>query len=206
VIRILAAQVRRGSSGAENIFSCPRIYLFARRPNHFTLYTDCICFAAHASGADGQDQSDGASRVTLVTTRNNKTPDAHGGTGLQKGLREPLCVQGIVTMSDVKSEQASGSVFQGADERLQDWIRARRNELLAQWAGHLLGKTGAALSDYARQIVAFRNTFSGDNVVVRRIAEDLVSIGHRIDSAIVRAQLTRFQKQAWRECYTLAAA
>lgn len=143
--------------------------------------------------------------MTHVTTQ-NKTLDNRGGTGLRKGLSEPLCVQGILTMSDVKSEQASGGVFQGADERLQDWIRARRNELLAQWAGHLLGKTGAALSEYARQIVAFRNTFSGDNVVVRRISEDLVSIGHRIHSAIVRAQLTRFQKQAWRECSTLAAA
>jgi len=109
-------------------------------------------------------------------------------------------------MSDVTSEQASGGIFQGADERLQDWIRARRNELLALWAGHLLGKTGQSLNDYARQIVAFRNTFSGDNVVVRRIADDLMAIGHRIDSAIVRAQLTRFQKQAWRECFTRAAA
>ena len=109
-------------------------------------------------------------------------------------------------MSDMTVEQASGGVFHGADERLQDWILARRNELLALWAGHLLGKNGSALVDYARQITAFRNSLSADNVIIRRIAEDLVAIGHRIDNAIVRAQLTRFQKQAWRECFMLAAA
>jgi len=116
------------------------------------------------------------------------------------------CVQGIVTMSDVNVDQKTGRMIHGADEPLQDWIRSRRNELLALWAGHLLGKTGVSLTDYAHQIMGFRNTFSGENVVIRRIAEDLVSIGHRIDRAIVRAQLIRFQKQAWRECITRAAA
>lgn len=109
-------------------------------------------------------------------------------------------------MSDVMVEQMENGGSQGLDERLQDWVQARQNELLALWAGHLLGKNGTALSDYARQVIAFRNSLSGDNLIIKRIAEDLVAIGHRIDNAIVRAQLTRFQKQAWRECYTLAAA
>lgn len=107
-------------------------------------------------------------------------------------------------MTDVTFGQMGAGNVQ-AQEPLQDWIRARRNELLALWAGHLLGKTGAALTEYARQIMAFRNSLSGDNAIVRRIADDLTSIGHRIDNAIVRAQLTRFQKQAWRECFPAAA-
>lgn len=109
-------------------------------------------------------------------------------------------------MTDMTFSQMAASFSQATDDRLQDWIRARRNELLALWAGHLLGKNGAALSEYARQITALRNSLSADSLIVRRIAEDLGAIGHHIDNAIVRAQLTRFQKQAWREFYPAAAA
>ena len=91
---------------------------------------------------------------------------------------------------------------QDLDEDARDLVLERRNELIGLWAGHLLGKQGTSLSDYAFQIKMFREGFPGDNRLVRQIMSDLTAIGHRIDEALVRVQFTRFQKQAVRERMT----
>lgn len=85
---------------------------------------------------------------------------------------------------------------QDLDDDSRDFVLERRNELIGLWAGHLLGKQGSSLSDYARQIKMFREGFPGDNRLVKQIMGDLIAIGHRIDEALVRVQFTRFQKQA----------
>ena len=85
------------------------------------------------------------------------------------------------------------------DENTRDSVLERRNELMGLWAGHLLGKQGTSLADYARQFMMFRESSFGDNRLVKQIMSDLISVGHTIDDALIRVQLTRFQKQAVRE-------
>ena len=91
---------------------------------------------------------------------------------------------------------------QSLDDDTRDLVLERRNELIGLWAGHLLGKQGSSLADYARQIKMFRESFPGDNRLVKQIIGDLTAIGHRIDEPLVRVQFTRFQKQAVRERMT----
>ncbi|MEQ1754082.1 MAG: ATPase inhibitor subunit zeta [Micropepsaceae bacterium] len=88
---------------------------------------------------------------------------------------------------------------QNLDEDTRDLVLERRNELVGLWAGHLLGKQDTSLADYARQFRMFRDSAFGDNRLVKQIMSDLTAVGHSFDEALVRVQITRFQKQAVRE-------
>jgi hypothetical protein len=61
------------------------------------------------------------------------------------------------------------------DEELKFKIIARRNKLLGQWAGALLGK--ADIDAYAKEVVIADFEEAGEEDVVRKVAGDLSAAG-----------------------------
>lgn len=58
------------------------------------------------------------------------------------------------------------------DQDLEFRSTARRNKLLGLWAAELLGKTGEAAADYAKEIVKADLEEAGHEDVVRRLRAD----------------------------------
>ncbi|MEM8823843.1 MAG: DUF1476 domain-containing protein [Pseudomonadota bacterium] len=59
------------------------------------------------------------------------------------------------------------------DAELQFKVEARRNRLLGEWAGGLLGKTGDDLKAYATEVVKSDFEEAGDEDVFRKVSGDL---------------------------------
>lgn len=73
------------------------------------------------------------------------------------------------------------------DEEMQFKATARRNKLLGLWAADLLGKTGEAADDYAKEVVRSDFEEAGDEDVYRKVAGDL---GDKADEATIRTQMS----------------
>ena len=71
---------------------------------------------------------------------------------------------------------------------------ARRDHLLGEWAGGLLGKTGEALEAYAAALVRTDVQHPGDDDVVRQLSRDLdgrateAEIRARMDALMIEAR------------------
>ena len=63
---------------------------------------------------------------------------------------------------------------------------ARRNKLLGLWAAGLLGKTGDAAAEYAKQVVKADFEEAGDEDVYRKVSGDL---GDKADEATIRTKM-----------------
>ena len=63
------------------------------------------------------------------------------------------------------------------DEELRFKATARRNKLLGLWAAELLGKSGAAADDYAKEVIRSDFEEPGDEDVYRKIREDFDNAG-----------------------------
>jgi hypothetical protein len=78
-------------------------------------------------------------------------------------------------------------------------VRARRNVLLALWAGRLIGKAEDELAAYAREVHAADYEVPGDADVIEKLAADFARAGKTVDAAALQRRLTEFHRQAWRE-------
>lgn len=63
------------------------------------------------------------------------------------------------------------------DEELRFKATARRNKLFGQWAGQKLGKAGAELDAYAKDVVMSDFEEAGDDDVLRKVKADLDKAG-----------------------------
>ncbi|MEM7441444.1 MAG: DUF1476 domain-containing protein [Pseudomonadota bacterium] len=79
------------------------------------------------------------------------------------------------------------------DAELQFKVEARRNKLLGLWAADLLGKTGDAADDYAKEVVRSDFEEAGDEDVFRKVSGDL---GDAADEATIRAQMDSLRAEA----------
>ena len=70
---------------------------------------------------------------------------------------------------------------------------ARRNKLLGFWAAGLLGKTGDAAAEYAKQVVKADFEEPGHEDVFRKVAGDL---GDRADEATIRQRMAALMAEA----------
>ena len=59
------------------------------------------------------------------------------------------------------------------DEEMEFHALARRDRMLGEWAGGLLGKTGEALESYAASVVRTDVQHPGDEDVVAQLTRDL---------------------------------
>ena len=86
------------------------------------------------------------------------------GTSQQK-------VRDAMTTFDDREKQFEAK-FQH-DEQLKFKVSARRNRLLGEWAGALLGKDGEALVAYAKEVVISDLEAPGDDDVLQKVYADL---------------------------------
>jgi hypothetical protein len=84
-------------------------------------------------------------------------------------------------------------------EEIAFHIRNRRNKQLGLWAASQLELDEDAL-DYAKMIVAFALAEPDDEVLIRRIQEDLSRHGVPVPEAAIRFELERQTTLAMREC------
>lgn len=73
------------------------------------------------------------------------------------------------------------------DQEMKFKIVARRNKLLGQWAGALLGK--ADIDAYAKEVIASDFEEAGDEDVVRKVAADFAAGGVTFSADDVRAKM-----------------
>lgn len=79
------------------------------------------------------------------------------------------------------------------DAEMQFKADARRNKLLGLWAADLMGKTGSAADDYAREVVKSDFEEAGHEDVYRKVSGDLGSLA---DEATIRAKMAELLAEA----------
>lgn len=79
------------------------------------------------------------------------------------------------------------------DAEMQFKAEARRNKLLGLWAAELLGKTGDAAMEYAREVIKSDFEEAGDEDVYRKVSGDL---GDKADEATIRARMAALMTEA----------
>ena len=94
------------------------------------------------------------------------------------------------TMKD--RENAFESKF-AHDAEMQFKAEARRNKLLGLWAAELMGKSGDAAAEYAKEVVKADFEEAGDEDVYRKVSGDL---GAKADEATIRAKMASLMTEA----------
>ena len=75
------------------------------------------------------------------------------------------------------------------DQEMLFKITARRNKLLGLWAAEIMGISGDAADEYAKEVVASDFEEAGDADVVRKVLGDLNDEGAPTDEAALRKQM-----------------
>ena len=75
------------------------------------------------------------------------------------------------------------------DQDLQFKVVARRNRLLGEWAGSLLGKEGESLADYAKEVVQSDFEKPGDEDVFAKVKGDLAAQNVSASDHQIRKQM-----------------
>ena len=76
-------------------------------------------------------------------------------------------------MTNLNDREAAFESKFAHDEELRFKATARRNKLLGLWAAGLLGKSGGAADDYAKEVVMSDFEEAGDEDVFRKVRGDL---------------------------------
>ena len=79
------------------------------------------------------------------------------------------------------------------DAEMQFKAEARRNKLLGLWAAELMGKSGQAADEYAKEVIRADFEEAGDEDVYRKLAGDL---GDKADEATIRAKMREMLAEA----------
>lgn len=79
------------------------------------------------------------------------------------------------------------------DAEMQFKAEARRNRLLGLWAAGLLGKSGDAAAEYAKEVVRADFEEAGDEDVFRKVKADLAG---KADDATIRARMAECMAEA----------
>jgi hypothetical protein len=95
-------------------------------------------------------------------------------------------------------EKAFESKF-ALDQELVFRVTARRNRLLGEWAGALMGLTSEETEAYAKAVVQADFEEAGDEDVVRKLLGDLTSAGVEMDEGRIRAALSDKAAEARRQ-------
>ena len=85
------------------------------------------------------------------------------------------------------------------DEEMQFRITARRNRLLGEWAGRLMGLTEIEAESYAKDVIRADFEEAGDDDVVRKLLGDLTAAGIDTDEERIREALNHKQVEARRQ-------
>lgn len=100
-----------------------------------------------------------------------------------------------------KREEAFENKF-AHDADLQFKAQARRNRLLGQWAAELLGLTGDAAADYAKDVVKADLKEAGDEDVFRKLRGDFDQKGIEQSDHEIRRAMSDLLAEAVRQIQT----
>lgn len=75
-------------------------------------------------------------------------------------------------------------------------INARRNKLLGEWVGGLLGKSGDALAAYAKEVVMVDFEEPGEEDVYRKIKADIDHANVDMSEHRIRRHMAEFLDEA----------
>ena len=79
------------------------------------------------------------------------------------------------------------------DADMQFKAEARRNKLLGLWAADLMGLSGEAAADYAKEVIKSDFEEAGHEDVYRKVSGDL---GAKADEATIRIKITELMVEA----------
>jgi hypothetical protein len=79
------------------------------------------------------------------------------------------------------------------DSQMQFKAEARRNKLLGLWAADLMGKSGEAAAEYAKEVIRADFEEAGDEDVFRKVSGDL---GNKAEEATIRAKMAELMAVA----------
>ncbi|KIN64941.1 DUF1476 domain containing protein [Sulfitobacter noctilucicola] len=96
-------------------------------------------------------------------------------------------------MSSMKDRENAFENKFAHDAEMQFKAEARRNKLLGLWAAELMGKTGDAAADYAKEVIKSDFEEAGDEDVYRKVSGDL---GAKADEATIRAKMVSLMAEA----------
>jgi hypothetical protein len=82
------------------------------------------------------------------------------------------------------------------DQEQEFKAQARRNRVLGEWAGGLMGLEGQHLADYAKAVVKSDFELPGDEDVFRKVFEDLKGSGVQVTEGEVRMKMAELLAQA----------
>ena len=82
------------------------------------------------------------------------------------------------------------------DEELKFKAESRRNKLLGQWAAGLLGKSGADVDAYVKEIIAADFEQAGDEDVFRKIRKDFDAAGVTQSDHQIRRTMAELMRTA----------
>lgn len=94
-----------------------------------------------------------------------------------------------------KREKAYESKF-ALDQELRFKSNARRNKLLGLWAAELIGKSGAEVDEYVREVVRSDFEEPGDDDVFRKVRNDLDAAGVTMSDDDLRGKMVELMAQA----------
>lgn len=78
---------------------------------------------------------------------------------------------------------------------------AKRNKLLGQWAGELMGKDEAAREKYALEVIVADMEEAGDEDVFRKLRGDLTDANVEISDQAIRDKMSEYMDAARAEVY-----
>jgi len=82
------------------------------------------------------------------------------------------------------------------DEELKFKAMARRNKLLGVWAAEKLGKSGADVEAYAKEVVLADFAEAGDEDVFRKVRGDFDAAGVKVSDSDIRAAMMELLAKA----------
>ena len=80
------------------------------------------------------------------------------------------------------------------DQELEFRATSRRNRMLGEWAGRLMGLE--SVDDYAQAVLRSHFEHPGDEDVLRKVSEDLTASGLSVRAGEVRAKMDEFMAVA----------
>jgi hypothetical protein len=85
------------------------------------------------------------------------------------------------------------------DEAVRFRVHARRDKLLGLWAGEKLGKSGAALQDYAMSLVLSELGRDGEAALRKKVVDDFAAAGFPLSESDLSQKMNGFLAEAMRE-------
>ena len=102
-------------------------------------------------------------------------------------------------MSNFNDRERAFETKFARDEEMQFRIVARRNRLLGEWAGRLMGLSETETESYAKDVVRADFEEAGDEDVVRKLLGDITAAGVDCDDATIREALGHKSVEARRQ-------